>query len=107
MEQDGLVATSFFTLATTTTASTPAAWKALLPYDANGVPQFRAMLIRGLTVDHNFTLDGTTPTVANGGGYPMLATDVGGFWAWGMANIIRFRAIAKSATGNINVITFN
>lgn len=107
MEQDGLIATKFFTLATTTTASTASAWQALLPVDANGIPQYRAMLIRGITVDHNMTLDGTTPTVAAGGGYPLLATDTGGFWVWGTANILRFRAIAKTATGNINVITFN
>lgn len=101
---DFLTATGFYDLATSSAA---AALLTHIPVDANGIPQCRAILVRAVGENANFTLDGTTPTAAAGGGMPLNTADTAPFFIGGLANVQRFQAIATTGSGSIAVIFLN
>lgn len=99
-----IVCTGFYSLATGAAATSLLAH---IPIDANGVYQARAMLIRAVGANANYTLDGTTPTAAAGGGMPLNTADTSPFWIGNLANIERFQAIAATGSGQVVVLFFN
>lgn len=99
-----MVCTGFYSLAT---SSVSAGLAGHFPVQANGDPACRAMLIRAVGNNANYTLDATTPTVSAGGGMPLNTADTSPFWISNFANIQRFKAVATTGTGQVVVLFFN
>lgn len=103
MDGDYTVNTGYYSLATGAAAT---ALITHIPKNANGDYAARMMLIRAVGNNVNYTLDGTVPTAAAGGGMPLNTADTSPFQINNLANIERFQAISTTGTGSVSVLFF-